>query len=55
MGPDEPITPQVELPQGGYDPDGRGFILVESVTQEGDTVSVVLTEELCLGEKLKRI
>lgn len=41
LGPDEPITPQVELPQGGYDPDGRGFILVESVTQEGDTVSVV--------------
>ena len=38
LGPDEPA---VELPQGGYDPDGRGFILVESVTLEGDVVSVV--------------
>ena len=38
LGPDEPA---VELPQGGYDPDGRGFILVESVTLEENTVSVV--------------
>lgn len=37
LGPDEP---QVELPQGGYDPDGRGRIIVESVTLEDNIVSV---------------
>ena len=40
--PIEPDIPVVALPEVGYDLDGRGRILVESVQQEGNVVTVVI-------------
>lgn len=45
LGPDEPVFPQVELPEDGYDLDGRGRIFAETVTQDGNTVSVLFVNK----------
>ena len=40
LGPDEPVVPPVELPSAGYDLDGRGYIFVDAISQNGYEVSV---------------
>ena len=42
LGPDEPEVPPVELPAAGYDIDGKGRIVVESISQDGYTVTVTI-------------
>lgn len=41
--PPVPDFPTVELPADGYDIDNRGIIIVESLVQNGNTVTVVFT------------
>ena len=41
LGPDEPVYPPVELPADNYDLDGKGRIFAETITQDGNTVSVL--------------
>lgn len=42
MGPEQPVVPPVELPTVGYDLDDRGRILVDAISQDGYTITVVL-------------
>lgn len=45
LGPDEPVFPQVELPENSYDLDGKGRIFAETITQDGNTVSVLFVNK----------
>lgn len=42
LGPDLPEVPPAELPAAGYDLDGAGRIVVESISQSGYEVTVTL-------------
>lgn len=42
LGPEEPEEPSVELPEVGYDIDGRGRILIKEISQEDNIVTVTL-------------
>lgn len=43
LGPDEPEFPAIELPPVGYDIDGEGRILVTDIAQNGNKVTVTIS------------
>ena len=42
LGPEKPVVPPAELPAVGYDIDGKGRIMVDAISQDGYTVTVVI-------------
>ena len=42
LGPDKPVVPPAELPEVGYDFDGKGRIIVDAISQEDYTVTLTV-------------